>query len=355
MNAEVLQVICPEPATARGGADFHVRDLAVALRERGTATQVLVLGDPGFAGEIRDAGCPACSAAIARGPHLVAEFLRRSSPDRPRIVHGHGYEADYAASLGRVRARRGHFVATAHGFLRIDRRMRVMTALNMLCLRNADAVITAGALLAGELSPTFASVTHVPNGTTAPARPARPKSRRRPRLGFVGRLSPEKRPGLVVETSRRLAERGVEHDTLLYGGGPLSDEVARRAAGVAGSTVRMMGFERDIDALYDELDVLVVCSDAESSPRVVLEAMARGVAVVASAVGDLSEILDGGRCGVLVDPDDLDELVEGCERLLTDEAARASLAARARRRWEAHYRLDVMIDHTQEVYRRVVG
>ena len=355
MIPQVLHVICPEPAGARGGADLHVRDLALKLRDRGFPVQVLVLGDSAFADEIRIAGCPAFSVSIASGPRVILDYLRLRTPSRPRIVHGHGYEADLVACAAVLFSRNGHFVATAHGFLRINRRMRIMTRLNLLALRKADSVLAVSTPLTNELSLKFPSVKHIPNGTAAPARRRRSKLGRPPRLGFVGRFSLEKRPDMVVDTSRRLHELGVGHETLMFGDGPQRHQVALRVDEDRMPDIRLMGFESDIDALYDELDVLVVCSESEGSPQVVLEAMSRGVAVVANDVGDLREMLDGGRCGVIVDPTSPSELVEGCRHLLTNENAREALALAARQRWESHYQLGGMVDEIQRVYERVVG
>jgi glycosyltransferase involved in cell wall biosynthesis len=350
---EILHVICPEPADARGGADLHVRDLAAEQRRRGKQVRVLVLGSAEFACAVAAAGPSAAAAPALRAPAHVAGFIRGAEPGCTRIVHAHGYEADLAASVGAAMAGGGNLVMTVHGFLRTSRRMRAKTSLNLLSLRRASALVAAGARQAEELRRRFPVVEHIPNGTEPPLRPRRVPGRRMPRLGFVGRMAVEKRPALVLEVARRLANEGVGFETHLFGGGPLADTVAREAAAVSSTRIEVRGFLEDTEQIYDEIDVLVLTSEIESSPRVVLEAMSRGVAVVAFSVGDLPEILGAGSCGVLAA--DVEELASGCRRLLCDASHRAALAERARRRWSHHYRLSPMADRIDEIYARVAA
>jgi glycosyltransferase involved in cell wall biosynthesis len=345
-----MHVICPEPAGARGGADLHVRDLAAEQRARGAEAQVLVLGNGGFARGIAAAGTPARAVSPLRAPTLIATFLHGAN-GVGRIVHAHGYEADYVASAAAAMTRRGSLVMTAHGFLRTDRRMRIMTNLDLLSMRRASVLIAAGADQAAELRRRFARVEHVPNGTPYPRRPRRSDSLSPPRLGFVGRMSVEKRPRLLLEVARCLTHRGLAVEAHFFGGGPLIDAVRSEDGATSGALVH--GFVEDIDRIYDAIDVLVLCSDLESSPRVVLEAMSRGVPVVACAVGDVPEILGRGTCGVLVQPGDAAALAGACEHLLRDGALRARLAEQALARWERYYRLDSMADRVQKIYARV--
>jgi glycosyltransferase involved in cell wall biosynthesis len=354
-----MHVICPEPPGARGGADLHVRDLACAQNGRGINARVLVLSDKSFAETIAAAGAPASTTTVLRAPAHVAAFLKNASATkgansrRKAIVHAHGYEADYAASIGRLLAGHGAVVMTSHGFLRTDRRMRLMTALDLISMRRASAIIAAGSHHAQELGKRFNVVEHVPNGTLGPARIRRPTEAGRRRLGFVGRLSIEKRPRLMIEITRRLAARGLRVETHIFGGGPLFESLRSEARMLARGAISLRGFVEDTDAIYEGMDVFVLCSDTESSPRVVLEAMARGVVIVSCAVGDVPEILDQGRCGILAHPDDIDGLVAGCERVLLDASLRAELIDRARQRWMERYGFGPMVDRIHEVYDRV--
>jgi len=360
----VLHVICPEPADARGGADLHVRDLSICQRARGLDAEVLVLGDPSFATAIVAAGGSAKSVPIRRGPSCVAAFLYHhhhvadGDPRTLPLVHSHGYEADYVATLGRLLTRRGAQVITAHGFLRIDLRMKILTAANMACLRQAAAIISAGASLASDLARNHPVVVHIPNGTPGPGQAQAADvddTDGLPQLGFVGRFSPEKGPMVALEVHEALLRRGVRSGLRLFGGGPLLAAVRDQVHRLRLERVVIEGFVDDIDELFGRIDVLVVPSNLESSPRVILEAMSRGVAVVAYGVGDVPAMLDHGACGWVARRQEPADLVEGCERLLTDPMERAAVANRARRRWTEHGRIEVMADRVEVVYDQVTG
>jgi glycosyltransferase involved in cell wall biosynthesis len=80
----------------------------------------------------------------------------------------------------------------------------------------------------------------------------------------------------------------------------------------------------------DKADIVVMASRTEGMPRIILEAFARGVPVVAPRVGGIPEVVKEGATGVLVDPDDPAALAEGLLGLITDPAQRRRLGAHAR-------------------------
>jgi glycosyltransferase involved in cell wall biosynthesis len=129
-----------------------------------------------------------------------------------------------------------------------------------------------------------------------------------------------------------------------------------RAAGCA-DAVRIIGFQREVAWCLDGSDVLLLPSHQEGMPLVVLEAMARGVPVIASAVGGAPEVLDQGG-GVLVpDPGaDAPGLVAGVCAALTgwvrDPAERARIGAAGRRRAQEAFTTGLMLDRYEAVIRR---
>jgi glycosyltransferase involved in cell wall biosynthesis len=102
-------------------------------------------------------------------------------------------------------------------------------------------------------------------------------------------------------------------------------------------------------AALSRLAVLALPSLIANSPMVLLEAMAAGVPVVASAVGGIPEIAADGTA-VLVPPRDPPALAAGIERLLADAPAREAQVSAARARVEAHFTADRMARETLAVY-----
>lgn len=82
--------------------------------------------------------------------------------------------------------------------------------------------------------------------------------------------------------------------------------------------------------------------------------MGHGVPVVATDVGDVAELLDHGRCGVLTRPDDLDGLTSAITQLLDNPADAQHLAKRARDRYLSHYTLETMRHQVRNAYQAAV-
>ena len=110
----------------------------------------------------------------------------------------------------------------------------------------------------------------------------------------------------------------------------------------------------DVAALLDSAHVLVLPSTHEGQPMAVIEAMSRGLCVVASDVGGIPDLVRDGSTGVLVPADDADRLAAALRRVIDDVALRRELGAAA---WQASAELDlhVIADRIDEVYADVLG
>ena len=151
-------------------------------------------------------------------------------------------------------------------------------------------------------------------------------------VAFLGRLSPEKAPEVLLRATRDTGAL-----VLLAGDGPLR---AALEAEATGTSTRFLGFVPDVQPVLAAADVLALPSWTEGLPMAVLEAMAAGVPVVASAVGSLPQVLGEGA-GLLVPPGDVDALRAALARL-AEPGLRASLTATARARVEARHGADTM-------------
>jgi glycosyltransferase involved in cell wall biosynthesis len=156
-----------------------------------------------------------------------------------------------------------------------------------------------------------------------------------PLVGFVGGLRGWHGVDALPELLERLAARVPDVRLLVVGDGPLAgpleDDLARRGLRERAVLTGAVAHER-VPALLRELDVALapyprLDHDFYFSPLKLLEYMACGVPVVASAVGSIPELLDDGRTGLLVAPGEPDELAAACARLLEDGALRARIGA----------------------------
>lgn len=154
------------------------------------------------------------------------------------------------------------------------------------------------------------------------------------RLFTVGRLEQEKNPLLLVEALGRLEqERPGRYRLIWVGGGPM-DEAIRRHAEALGVSDRIelagwVPFGPALMKLYRESHAFVHVSFTEGVPKVLVEALAAGLPIVATDVGGVGSILDEGRAGLLVPPADLEALVAAIARITDDGELRERLSTRA--------------------------
>jgi glycosyltransferase involved in cell wall biosynthesis len=110
--------------------------------------------------------------------------------------------------------------------------------------------------------------------------------------------------------------------------------------------------ESDVDELLDRAHVLVLPSRNEGQPMAVLEAMARGLCVVASNAGGLQEMIGGGY-GVIVPPDDIGAIADASRLVIDDRDLRARYGAAAYARVEAHFDVRAVSRRIDALYREV--
>jgi glycosyltransferase involved in cell wall biosynthesis len=160
-----------------------------------------------------------------------------------------------------------------------------------------------------------------------------------PRVVAVGRLAPPKDPLTLVRALSALRTRPA---ALLVGGGPQRSAVeAEIAAHNLASAVAVAGERRDVARLLAEADVFVLSTRSEGAPMSILEAMAAGLPVVASAVGGVPELVENEVTGLLVPPGDPAALAAALDRLLADPDLRRRLGANGRERAKTRFDLTV--------------
>jgi glycosyltransferase involved in cell wall biosynthesis len=225
----------------------------------------------------------------------------------------------------------------------LDRMHQLTAPLRRAVLRSAAAVVanSEGLAATSRAADPF-PVRIIPNGVDcAKFRPAAaPAPAGGPiRLLFVGRIHPEKNLGLVITALADLAPGTRERFTLAVAGdGAQRAELEALAVrrGVAGQ-ITWLGWQRKeaIPALYHQADVLVNPSQYEGMPNAVLEAMASGLAVVASDVPGNRSVVEGGRTGEFFPLEQPGELTAIFARLAADPGRRAALGRAGRERAEA--------------------
>jgi glycosyltransferase involved in cell wall biosynthesis len=172
-----------------------------------------------------------------------------------------------------------------------------------------------------------------------------------PLVGFVGRLTSVKNPALFVQAARRVLEEVPEAHFCVVGDGELRQDVERQVAalGIA-ERVHLAGWQRDMQAVYAALDVLVLTSLNEGTPVTAIEALAAGVPVVATDVGGVADIVRDKETGLLVPPDDAGALVRSVSALLLDTGLGHAMAQAGQKDVLARFGRDRLIADMQALY-----
>jgi glycosyltransferase involved in cell wall biosynthesis len=197
------------------------------------------------------------------------------------------------------------------------------------------------------------------------ARPETPRERVRAGLGFgrehvvVGTLAclkPQKAPLDLVEAAAIAHARNPALRFIVAGDGELRPAVEARIRerGLVG-IVLLLGWRRDVSDLLHAMDLFLLTSRFEGLPRAVLQAMAAGVAVVATAVDGTPEVVRDGETGALVPPGDPRAAAEKLLALAADPETRAGYARRAMESLTASFDVRVMVPRLEELYLDVLA
>ena len=235
------------------------------------------------------------------------------------LIHTHGYFADICA-LPVARFLNVRSIATCHGFISNDRKLRFYNYLDRHSLSFSDIVIAVSdgikaVLIEGGVKEH--KITVLQNAVVTDIDLEDFRQRRVAKrqalgintdqfvVGYMGRLSQEKGLSFLVQALAQLRARGITPKLLLVGEGTegeaLEEQVA--VAGLADQVV-FAGFQEDTDDWLAVFDLFALPSLTEGTPMALLEAMAAGIPVVATAVGGVPGVVADGVNGFLVEPAD---------------------------------------------------
>jgi glycosyltransferase involved in cell wall biosynthesis len=170
-------------------------------------------------------------------------------------------------------------------------------------------------------------------------------------VGTVGRLTRVKNHEMFLRSGKLLAAKHPDLALLIVGDGPLKMdlEALARDLSIAEITV-FTGWVREIYPVLHLMDVLAVTSFSEGFGYVLLEGMASAKAIVATAVSEIPFIIDNGKTGILVPPDDIEALAEAIDFFLCDPEKRSDMGESARKDVERRFPLEREVKLTTEIY-----
>jgi glycosyltransferase involved in cell wall biosynthesis len=173
-------------------------------------------------------------------------------------------------------------------------------------------------------------------------------------IGFVGRFTAVKAPDLMLHSFAAFRKRSqVPSRLVMVGDGPLATSLRGLAAELGlGGKVIWLGAQ-DARPLMPGFDVLALTSKSEGHPLVVLEAMARGLPIVATGVGGIADTVQSGVNGFIAPLGDAGAIAEALEKLASNPSLRARMGE-ASRAISRNFSIDQMVERTLAFYEEIV-
>ena len=175
-------------------------------------------------------------------------------------------------------------------------------------------------------------------------------------MAAAAQLIPRKGHQYLLEAVARIRARHPSLKLIIFGQGPLENELRERTANLGlGDTVQFAGFRQDIDDYLACLDLLAHPAVSEGLGVTVLKAAAAGVPVVGFATGGLSEAVADGETGILVAPRDVDALGEAISKLVGNVKLRRTLGDAGRARMRREFSVESMVDAHVQLYEMILN
>ncbi len=363
----------------RGGAETQLVRIATTLRRRGWDVGILtMMPSAAFLDEVGAAGIPLaqCPDARARIPWRTAlSMVRQLRRWRPTLMVTFNFPAD---AFGRVCGRIA-FVPTiisAMGTTHIRsaaRRCFYRFTEPLIARTVANSKAAARSMVAGRIL-TPAKTLVIPNGMLLEPFSGEPtRARMRAELGVgdreflwvaVGNLRPAKDYPTLLEAVARCADAapgfkvrvvGADFTGVLKTGPGIygAEALRRQAAGLRLEEVAtFLGARQDVPAILNAADGYVLSSAWEGLPNAVMEAMAAGLPVVATDVGDVRELVEDGVSGWVVPPGDPGRMAERMLALMALQSeARLAMGAQGAARIRARYENERVVDEWEALFR----
>ncbi|MBY0276539.1 glycosyltransferase [Candidatus Binatia bacterium] len=309
--------------------------------------------------------------SATRDLRTLAALLALVRRVRPHVVHTHTAKAGTLGRLAAILAGVPVRVHTFHGHV-FDgyfspAKTRAFLAVERALARRTERILTVSDHVRDELLALGIGrpeqVTVVPLGLDlAPftrAEEERGALRRElrvgddtPLVGIVARLVPIKAHEVFLDAAARIAARVPTCRFVVVGDGERREELTAHARELGiGERVHFLGWRADLVRVHADLDVMLLTSRNEGSPVALIEAMAAGLPVVATAVGGVPDLVRDGVHGHLAAMDDAAALAEATIALLADPVRRHALGMAGRARVLARHGAERLVADVDRVYR----
>ena len=170
-------------------------------------------------------------------------------------------------------------------------------------------------------------------------------------IGIVGRLVPVKNHKMLFKVAKRVKGKGLRVKIAVIGDGEMREELEKYVIELGiEDKVEFRGWIKDLKAIYEGLDIVVLTSLNEGTPVSLIEAMAAGRPVVATNVGGVKDIVKDGNSGYLVESGNVEEFTKKLLELVRDPEKRRTFGQNGRNIVKNRFTKERLIKDTKELY-----
>lgn len=294
---KIIFIVSP---VAVGGAERYVENLATGLLKEGYDIKILVSHNKDYASEVAYK-FPIVTHYV--GDNLWKIFCKQSGLEyiaKNSTIISNGYHSLFVSLLLRIWIpfKKVRHIDIKHGWVNNNRFQKIITSIDKLLSIFCTYVIVVNSGMKSKLNMIASKVVYIRTGIQSLIHEQEiPVTQDVIRLGLVGRIEPEKRFAIGLQVANKVAEK-YPTEIHIVGDGSLKDNLIN--IGCHKNLTRIFYGHTSRDKVpYNHFDILLITSITEGSPLVVLESMFLGKYVIATDVGNLSEILGQERGSVI--------------------------------------------------------
>ncbi|WP_323750778.1 glycosyltransferase [Marinobacter sp.] len=365
------------------GAEKMLLTLVAEQIKQGLAPMILSAGEPGhpekpIEAEAKRLGLPVTPWRMKPGFNRTEarKIIRWAKSDGFQLLHSHGYKFNVLMGLWPESIRSLPLITTLHGYIKAPRFTKswLYESVDRLALNQMRAVVLVSDAMKQQIPKAVAEsgkVAVIPNGLDIEA--VRIKAQKpidgvfteffgkhSPVVLGVGRLSPEKGFESLIRVFSRLRESYPNAGLIIIGEGAMRTTLERQAKELnLSSSLLLPGYYNEVPALMALADIICMPSRTEGLPITLLEAMAVGVPILATDVGEIGRVLGkvqgSAQGGAILPPEDDAALFEGLNTVMSNPEAMDEAKAWSRERVQADYSSDAMTRRYSSVYQQALG
>jgi glycosyltransferase involved in cell wall biosynthesis len=346
----------------QGGAETFVRRMAPRLVAYGFNLRVITLvGGGSLVEEIREDGVPVFELGLRNkyDYSIINKLSKLWESDPPEIIHTHLF---HAGILGRVVARMHHvpvIIVHQHGLEKRRSPIRVfldrmtspfVTKYAATCQAVAKEMTRREGISQSKIEIIYNGIFPIDTSIVSPPLEWPVKNSAKV-IGCVGRLAPEKGQAILIQALASYETKGEKPHVLLIGDGSYRQELQNKVTSLhLNPYVHFCGIQKNIFEWLPFFDLFVLPSSWEGISLALLEAMACGLAVVATNVGGTPEVVKNGESGLLIPPNDPNALESAIRTLVENPGLCQKMGEAGRDRVRTEFTIEKTRDHFINFY-----